>query len=186
MAHNVSNMGTRKVDQGETGHLVAANLRRLREEQHVSLHELSVRLAAFGRRILPSGLSKIEQGTRRVDVDDLVALADALGTVPSRLLRGRELPSDFDKQALHEEIREEAMLALRACEKAGISRYEIVEEMDMLDSVVRALPMLLPHLFRDGENPLEHAIRLTPSGRRSLGPLLDHLTTAERKEEDEQ
>ena len=56
----------------------------------------------------------------------------------------------------------------------------------MLDSVVRALPTLLPHLFRDGENPLERAIRLTPSGRRSLGPLLDHVTTAERKEEDEQ
>ena len=56
----------------------------------------------------------------------------------------------------------------------------------MLDSVVRALPTLLPHLFSDGENPLEDAIRLTPSGRRSLGPLLDHVTTAERKEEDEQ
>ena len=53
--------------------------------------------------------------------------------VPSGLLRGRELPSDFDKQTKHEEIREEAALALRACEKAGISRYEIVEEMDMLD-----------------------------------------------------
>ena len=180
-----SNMGTRKVDQGETGHLVAANLRRLREEQHLSLHDLSVRLAALGRPILPSGLSKIEQGTRRVDVDDLVALADALRTVPSRLLRGRELPSDFDMQAQHEEIREEAALALRACEKAGISRYEIVEEMDMLDRLVRALPEVLPHLFRDGENPLEHAIRLTPSGRRSLGPLLDHMTTAVRKEEEE-
>jgi hypothetical protein len=90
------------------------------------------------------------------------------------------LPSDFDKQAQHEEIREEAVLALQACEKAVISRYEIVEEMDMIDRVVRALPTLLPHLFRDGENPLEHAIRLTPSGRRSVGPLLDHVTTAER------
>ena len=109
-------------------------------------------------------------------------MADQFGSFRFGLSPG----SDFDKQAQHDEIREEAMLALRACEKEGISRYEIVEEMDMLDRVVRALPTLLPHLFRDGENPLEHAIRLTPSGRRSLGPLLDHLTTAERKEEDEQ
>jgi transcriptional regulator with XRE-family HTH domain len=93
-----------------------------------------VRLAALGRPILPSGLSKIEQSTRRVDVDDLVALADALRTVPSRLLHGRDLPSDTQ----HEEIREEAVLALRACEKAGMSRYEIVEWMDMVDRVVRA------------------------------------------------
>ena len=113
------NMGTRKIDLGETGKLVKANLRRLREEEHLSLHELSERLATLGRPILPSGLSKIEQGSRRVDVDDLVALADALRTVPSRLLRGRELPSDFDKKAQHEEIREEAALALRACEKQG-------------------------------------------------------------------
>jgi transcriptional regulator with XRE-family HTH domain len=181
MVHTVSNMGTRKVDQGETGHLVAANLRRLREEQHLSLHDLSVRVAALGRPILPSGLSKIEQGTRRVDVDDLVALADALRTVPSGLLRGRDLPSDTQ----HEEIREEAVLALRACEKAGMSRYEIVEWMDMVDRVVRALPTLLPHLFRGGENPLEHAIHLSTSGWRSLSPLLDDVTAAEQRGEDQ-
>ena len=55
----------------------------------------------------------------------------------------------------------------------------------MLDAWSAHFQKVLPHLFRDGENPLEHAIRLTPSGRRSLGPLLDHMTTAERKEEEE-
>jgi Helix-turn-helix domain len=59
-----------------------------RRRKQLSLHQLSDRLAAVGRPILPSGLSKIEQGTRRVVVDDLVALADALGTVPGALLQG--------------------------------------------------------------------------------------------------
>jgi transcriptional regulator with XRE-family HTH domain len=36
--------------------------------------------------MLPSAVTKIEQGTRRVDADDLVALALALGVTPNRLL----------------------------------------------------------------------------------------------------
>lgn len=40
----------------------------------------------LGRPILPSGLSKIEQGDRRVDVDDLVALATRTGINGADLL----------------------------------------------------------------------------------------------------
>jgi transcriptional regulator with XRE-family HTH domain len=47
----------------------------------------SDRLTRVGRPILPSGLSKIESGDRRVDVDDLVGIAAALGVMPDRLLR---------------------------------------------------------------------------------------------------
>jgi transcriptional regulator with XRE-family HTH domain len=79
-------MGTRKVELGEVGHTVKAQVRRLREQRELSLQALSDRLVTVGRPILPSGLSKIEAGTRRVDVDDLVALAEALGTVPDDLL----------------------------------------------------------------------------------------------------
>jgi transcriptional regulator with XRE-family HTH domain len=39
-----------------------------------------------GRSISPSALSKIENGDRRVDVDDLTALAYALGITPYELL----------------------------------------------------------------------------------------------------
>ena len=50
------------------------------------MSQLSDRMAEVGRPILPSGLSKIEQGDRSVDVDDLVALAVALGVTPNALL----------------------------------------------------------------------------------------------------
>ena len=66
--------------------LVAANVRRLRELRRLTLSELSSSLGEVGHRILPSGLSKIEQGDRGVDVDDLVAMALALGVHPNALL----------------------------------------------------------------------------------------------------
>jgi len=84
-------MGTRKVEIGLTGQAVARNLRRLRTQQELSLQDLSDRLAQVGRPILATGLSKIEQGTRRVDVDDLVALAASLVTDPNNLLGGPEV-----------------------------------------------------------------------------------------------
>jgi transcriptional regulator with XRE-family HTH domain len=79
-------MGTRKIELGQTGRTVAARVRRIRERNRLNLQDLSDRLAPLGRPILPSGLSKIEQGHRRVDVDDLTALAAALGTTPNDLL----------------------------------------------------------------------------------------------------
>jgi transcriptional regulator with XRE-family HTH domain len=127
-------MGTRKVEQGKVGHLVAAEIRRRREQRQLSLQTLSDYLEVLGRPILPSGLSKIEAGTRRVDVDDLVALADALGTVPSALLRGGvpKKPGGYTEEDM--EIAQAAEDALRRCEAAGMTRYEIVEHMNAQDA----------------------------------------------------
>jgi transcriptional regulator with XRE-family HTH domain len=87
-----SNMGTRKVELGETGHTVKAQVRRLREQRKLSLQALSDRMVEVGRPILPSGLSKIESGDRRVDVDDLVALAEAMWATPDDLLTAPDAP----------------------------------------------------------------------------------------------
>ena len=116
------------------GHLVAAEIRRRREQSKLSLQTLSSYLEALGRPILPSGISKIEQGDRRVDVDDLVALADALGTVPSALLRGGvpQKPGGYTEEDM--EIAQAAEDALRRCEAAGMTRYEIVEHMNAQDA----------------------------------------------------
>lgn len=64
----------------------ADNLRRIRQERGLSYAELSRRLTGIGHPILDTGLLKIEKGDRRIDIDDLVALAVALGTTPNRLL----------------------------------------------------------------------------------------------------
>lgn len=73
--------------------LVSRNVRHLREERKHTVRTLSALLGELGRPILPSGITKIEDGSRRVDVDDLVALAVALGVNPNRLL----LPARADE-----------------------------------------------------------------------------------------
>src|SRR5215217_819117 len=79
-------MAGKKSDLGPTGVSLTHNARRLREARGLSYAELSRRLADTGRDIPPLGLRRIESGERRVDADDLVALALALGVSPVTLL----------------------------------------------------------------------------------------------------
>jgi transcriptional regulator with XRE-family HTH domain len=82
----ISIMGTRALELGVVGRTVAKRVRHIRKSNGLSLQDLSDRLTARGRPIVPSGLNKIEMGTRRVDVDDLFALASALRVMPNDLL----------------------------------------------------------------------------------------------------
>lgn len=61
-------------------------MKRIREGRRLTYREVTDRLAEMGRPMPPLALSRIEAGTRRVDVDDLVALAVALGVNASSLL----------------------------------------------------------------------------------------------------
>lgn len=79
-------MGTNAVQRGPTSDAVAANVKRLREGQNLGLRALASKLAGTGRTLTHTALDKIERGTRRVDVDDLMALAAALGVSPITLL----------------------------------------------------------------------------------------------------
>jgi transcriptional regulator with XRE-family HTH domain len=65
---------------------VADNLRRIRDERGISTSRLSQLLEDVGRPIQPTGITKIEKGERKVDTDDLVALAVVLRVNPSALL----------------------------------------------------------------------------------------------------
>lgn len=96
-------MATHKVEQGPTGSRVAENVAALRKDRGLTLGELSGFMKRLGRPILPSGLSKIEQGWRRVDADDLVALAVALDVTPNRLLLPATASPD-DAMDLTEEV----------------------------------------------------------------------------------
>lgn len=80
----------KKKPLGPTGEQVRVNVARIREDRGLSKKELSSRVADLGRPIPPLGISRIEAGDRRVDADDLVALAVALNVSPLALL----LPPD--------------------------------------------------------------------------------------------
>jgi len=82
----VPSMETDKI--GSVGQRVAANMKHFRGRMGV--RELSRRMTDLGRPILPSGITKIELGQRRVDADDLVALAVALEVNVNALLMPRD------------------------------------------------------------------------------------------------
>lgn len=71
---------------GSSSKRVAANLRHIRREHDVTTAALSQRLASIGHPIADTGITKTEKEDRRVDADDLVALALALGVTPNTLL----------------------------------------------------------------------------------------------------
>ncbi|MCX4824894.1 helix-turn-helix domain-containing protein [Streptomyces sp. NBC_01142] len=91
---------------GPTGEQVKGNVERIRTARGMTKKDLSDRAGEFGRPIPPLGVSRIESGTRRVDADDLVALALALNVSPLALLLPPEwsdvripLTPDFDLEA---------------------------------------------------------------------------------------
>ncbi|WP_432020694.1 helix-turn-helix domain-containing protein [Streptomyces sp. 1222.5] len=71
---------------GPTGSRLMENVKRLRESLPLTTEQLAERVTALGRPMRANTITKIEKGQRRVDVDDLVALADALETRPDALL----------------------------------------------------------------------------------------------------
>ncbi len=64
---------------GATGRAVMANVQRIRNLRGLTYKQLSDRLEDIGHPLAVLGLSRLERGERRVDVDDLTALAKALG-----------------------------------------------------------------------------------------------------------
>jgi transcriptional regulator with XRE-family HTH domain len=71
---------------GPLGRSVAAKIQELRTKRGMAYVDLGRRLTHAGRPIPVIGLRRIERLERRIDVDDLAAIADALGTTAARLL----------------------------------------------------------------------------------------------------
>lgn len=77
---------------GPTSRRVAENLLELRKARGLSTLKLSVAMEELGQPVPASGITRIEKGDRRVDVDDLVAFALALNVSPNALF----LPAKWD------------------------------------------------------------------------------------------
>jgi len=98
--------GAARVPLGPIGGYVIENLAQLRAERRLTYRQLADRLERIGRPIPTLGLSRIEKGNRRVDVDDLVALAIALDVSPGALLLPRDpgIPDEDDEVKLTENL----------------------------------------------------------------------------------
>lgn len=79
-------MSGKKTTVKQSGETVATNIARLRTSRNISFAQLSRTLAELGCEIPELGLRNIEKFKRRIDVDELIALAVALETNPAFLL----------------------------------------------------------------------------------------------------
>lgn len=82
---------------GKNGAAVAANIRRIRIAKKLSYAEVSRRLTVAKWPMPVLSLTRLEKRERRVDVDDLVAIAGALEVAPSEL--APSLVSGLEEQA---------------------------------------------------------------------------------------
>ena len=81
--------------KGRTGIAIGDHVRRARVRLGIDLADLAARLTKLEWPIAKSALSRLENGQRRVDVDDLMALSVALYVSPLELLLG-----EFDDTVL--------------------------------------------------------------------------------------
>ncbi|MFD5057422.1 helix-turn-helix domain-containing protein [Streptomyces sp. NPDC058394] len=79
-------MAARAIQIGEAGGLVAGQITAQRQQRRWDQAQLAARVTEAGRTMSASVLGKIESGHRRVDVDDLVAIAAALDVPVAALL----------------------------------------------------------------------------------------------------
>ena len=89
-------MGTNAVQRGPTARTVSENVAHLRDRRNLTLRGLARKLSDAGRPLNHSAVDQIEKGARRVDVDDLMALAAALDVSPITLL----MPAKTDSSTI--------------------------------------------------------------------------------------
>lgn len=75
------------MNTGPAGDAVRSNVRALRLALGLTYAALAEHLARAGNPIPTLGLRRLEFGERKISVDDLVALADALGVTAALLMR---------------------------------------------------------------------------------------------------
>ena len=130
-AHS-SNMGTRAVEKGAIAQAVAENVEAVRKRRGLTQQQLASRLAELGRPMQASAVAKVESGDRRVDVDDLAALAVALNVSVARLL----LPDGDENQPVFV-VPAFSVPAYSAWDWATGERSLATEGDDLLDPLVQ-------------------------------------------------
>jgi transcriptional regulator with XRE-family HTH domain len=102
-------MAKREMEPGATAERAAGNLAEVRTAgRHMSQADLAERIIQLGRPMSASVVSKTEKLDRRIDVDDLMAFAVALGVTPNRLLLPGNVRDDEPVELLPE-VRVSAM-----------------------------------------------------------------------------
>jgi transcriptional regulator with XRE-family HTH domain len=114
---------------GPAGRRVRDHVKTLRVRRGMTHQQLSDLVKEYGRVIPVLGISRIENGARRVDVDDLEALAGALYTHPMSLM-GEDDPDtrlsaeDYDR---HREAIDQAVELVLQVSLAGVGWRHVTD-----------------------------------------------------------
>ncbi|MFF0598069.1 helix-turn-helix domain-containing protein [Streptomyces antibioticus] len=139
-------MAARAIQIGETGAHVAAAVAEHRQSRRWDQAHLAARVTEAGRPMSTSVLGKIEAGGRRVDVDDLVAIAAALGIPPARLLPGADdtaVPDPFEAAAAPGPVRARVL-----------EDIEALGDLDTLDPTAPTLAAIAVRLATEVDAPV--------------------------------
>ncbi|WP_234539457.1 helix-turn-helix domain-containing protein [Streptomyces shenzhenensis] len=149
---------------GPTGERLRHAIARVREARGMSKKELSDRVAALGRPIPPLGISRLEAGTRRIDADDLVALAFALRVNVNALL----LPTDGDGTEKVDLTDQVSLTAADAWQWADGDKPHATTERDKYGQVLRFRLDSRPEWDRDPIRKMYNAVLRETSDRNAL------------------
>ena len=120
---------------GPTGRIVASRIAEIREARQMTFATLASKLAELGHPIPTLGLRRIESRARRVNVDDLVAIAVALDVSPQALLMPEydtailptALPSNFTAAEARAWMRGDLNLTLESRHDFWLERLGEIE-----------------------------------------------------------
>lgn len=188
-----------ELEMGPTAKRVAEGIREHRLKRQLSFADLEKRLTEAGHRIHALGLRRIEARTRRVDVDDLMAIAAVLDVSPFRLLLhfpdfgqgpSREVatgvPEDFPWSEVAAWVREETGLSME--ERIPFWRRQVRLQERMVADRRRDVEELAEELETNPGDPtlIERHYRvygLVSQNEENLAEAVEMLTELEAKRE---
>jgi len=157
-------MASNAVVAGPAAKRVAENVAKWRKARGLQQRDLSAKLTEIGRPMLPTVISKIERGERRIDVDDLMALSLALRVGLLALL----LPTEGDGQAPVELTAEVTLRATDAWEWAEGDKPHDKAERDEYGDLLRYRLDSRPEWQRDPARSMYNEALQDASRRTSL------------------
>jgi transcriptional regulator with XRE-family HTH domain len=139
-------MAGRAIEIGDVGKQVATAVAELRKRRGADQKRLAELVTEAGRPMSASMVGKIEGGGRRVDVDDLVALAFALEVPPARLLLSAH--RDPDDQADDEQGHGPGPVAL-----ATRDDIDVLGDLEGLEGPAPTLAAIAERLAQECDKP---------------------------------
>ncbi|MFI2437417.1 helix-turn-helix domain-containing protein [Streptomyces sp. NPDC018693] len=167
-------MAARTIEIGEAGGYAAAAVAKHRQRRGWDQRYLAERVTAAGRPMSASVLGKVESAARRVDVDDLVALASALEVPPAQLLPGHAEGAEDQDVDPFEAAAGPGMVKARVLD--DISALGDLEDLDPTAPTLAAVAVRLaieidaPVSLGNSLHSLTKELRQVLAELRSLGP----------------